>query len=78
MTFHKIAITMDETLINQIDRLVSEKRFPNRSRAIQEAVREKLERMESSRLARELAKLDPVFEQKLADDDMGANEWPEY
>jgi metal-responsive CopG/Arc/MetJ family transcriptional regulator len=79
MTVQKIAITIDETLLERVDQLVSENRFPNRSRAIQEAVREKLERMESNRLARELAKLDPIFEQKLADEDLeGLQEWPEY
>jgi metal-responsive CopG/Arc/MetJ family transcriptional regulator len=79
MTVQKIAITIDKTLLKRVDRLVDEDRFPNRSRAIQEAVREKLERMESSRLARELAKLDPVFEQKLADEDLGDSlAWPEY
>lgn len=79
MTTQKIAITIDETLLKRVDLLVSENRFPNRSRAIQEAVREKLERMESGRLARELANLDPVFEQKFADEDMGDfQEWPEY
>jgi metal-responsive CopG/Arc/MetJ family transcriptional regulator len=71
MTVQKIAITMDKFLLERIDRLISENRFPNRSRAIQEAVREKIERMEANRLARELAKLDPVYEQKFADDDMG-------
>ena len=79
MTVQKIAITIDEKLLKRVDRLVEEDRFPSRSRAIQEAVREKIERMESSRLARELAKLDPVFEQKLADEDLGdLQEWPEY
>lgn len=61
MTVHKIAITIDERLLKQIDRLVSERRFPNRSRAIQEAVREKIEHVEGNRLARELSKLDRVF-----------------
>ena len=79
MTVQKIAITIDKKLLERVDYLVAEERYPSRSRAIQEAVREKLERMESSRLARELAKLDPVFEQKLADEDLGdLKEWPEY
>jgi metal-responsive CopG/Arc/MetJ family transcriptional regulator len=79
MTVHKIAITIDEQLLKQIDRLVSERRFPNRSRAIQDAVREKIERVESNRLARELSKLDRVFEQQLADEGLGdIQEWPEY
>ncbi len=79
MSVHKIAITIDEALLQNVDRLIAEKRFPNRSRAIQEAVREKLERMEGGRLARELAKLDIAFEQKMADEGLGgAQEWPEY
>ena len=79
MTVQKIAITIDEILLKRVDRLVAEDRFPSRSRAIQEAVREKLERIESNRLARELAKLDPIFEQKLAEEDLGDSlEWPEY
>jgi Arc/MetJ-type ribon-helix-helix transcriptional regulator len=63
-----------------LDRLVAERRFPNRSRAIQEAVQEKLERVERSRLAREAAKLDRDFEQRLADEGLAgdASEWPEY
>jgi Arc/MetJ-type ribon-helix-helix transcriptional regulator len=79
MTVQKIAITIDESLLLRVDRLIAEKRFPNRSRAIQEAVREKVDRMESNRLARELARLDPLFEQKMADDDLGdVREWAEY
>ncbi|MDP2776438.1 MAG: ribbon-helix-helix domain-containing protein [Anaerolineales bacterium] len=79
MTVHKIAITIDERLLKQIDRLVLERRFPNRSRAIQEAVREKIERVEGNRLERELSKLDRVFEQQLADEGLGdKQEWPEY
>jgi len=79
MSVHKIAITMDESLLRHIDRLIAEKRFPNRSRAIQDAVREKLERMTDGRLARELAKLDVAFEQKMADESLGSvQEWPEY
>lgn len=80
MTMNKIAITMDEKLIHRLDRLVAEKRFPNRSRAIQEALEEKLERIDRSRLAREAAKLDRRFEQTLADEGLAreTSEWPEY
>ena len=76
----KIAITIEEGLLDRLDRLVSSKVFPNRSKAIQEAVQEKLSRVNRSRLARECAKLDPKFEKALAEEgisqDMG--EWPEY
>ena len=62
---------MDELLLQKLDRLVSERRFPNRSRAIQDAVREKIERIEDNRLAQELSKLDRTFERQFADEGMG-------
>lgn len=71
MSVRKISVTIDRTLLQQVDRLVAEKCFPNRSRAIHEAVREKLERMQDDRLARELAKLDIAFEQKMANESLG-------
>ena len=76
----KIAITLDQNSIEQLDRLVSKHTFPNRSRAIQEAVQEKLERMERSRLARECAKLDPALEKAMAEEGLSEelSKWPEY
>lgn len=76
----KVAITLDEELLHRIDDLVANKRFPNRSRAIQDAVREKLERLDRGRLARESAKLNPRIEQKLADEGLAGDlsEWPEF
>ena len=62
----KIAITLNKNTLERLDRLVRNHIFPNRSRAIQGAVQEKLERMERSRLARECAKLDPDFEKAMA------------
>ena len=54
--------------------------FPNRSRAIQEAVDDRLNRIERIRLAEECAKLDPVAEQAIAEEGISAelNEWPQY
>ncbi|MFQ6033742.1 MAG: CopG family ribbon-helix-helix protein [Candidatus Bipolaricaulia bacterium] len=80
MAKERVAITIDPELLRKLDRLVAEKRFPSRSRAIQEAVEEKLARLEHSRLARESAKLDKRFEQKLADEGLAGEtmEWPEY
>ena len=76
----KIAITLDEESVGELDRLVSEHRFPNRSLAIQEAVDEKLGRLSRNRLAEECAKLDPDHERALAEEGMGGElaEWPEY
>ncbi|HET8564139.1 MAG TPA: ribbon-helix-helix protein, CopG family, partial [Candidatus Binatia bacterium] len=71
MTVQKIAITIDEELLEELDKLISAQRYPNRSRAIQEAVREQLARLKRDRLARESAKLDRAFEQKLAEEGLG-------
>jgi metal-responsive CopG/Arc/MetJ family transcriptional regulator len=76
----KIAVTIDQNLLTRLDRLVKERRFPNRSRAVQEALRDKLERLDRSRLARECAKLDPAFEQRLAEEGLSEDleQWPAY
>lgn len=66
----KIAITLDQRTVKCIDRLVREEVFPSRNQVIQEAVEEKLQRMERSRLAKECAKLDPAFEKALAEEGM--------
>jgi metal-responsive CopG/Arc/MetJ family transcriptional regulator len=64
----KITITIDQVLLKRLDDLVGENKFPNRSQAVQEAIRDKLRRMTRSRLAHECAKLDSAFEQALADE----------
>lgn len=76
----KIAVTIDNDLLTRLDCLVKERRFPNRSRAVQEALREKLERLDRSRLALECAKLDPRFEQHLAEEGLAEDleQWPAY
>jgi len=80
MTASKIAITIDDNTLKQLDGLVKSKLFPNRSRAIQEAITEKLSRLEKRRLAQECAKLDPNFEQSLAEEGLSSEleEWPTY
>jgi len=76
----KIAITLDEHTVVRIDRLVRLKVYPNRSRAIEEAVDDKLRRLDRSRLAQESAKLDPVLEKTMAEEGLSEmlQEWPEY
>jgi metal-responsive CopG/Arc/MetJ family transcriptional regulator len=76
----KIAITLDEKSIEQVDRLISEHVFQNRSQAIQKAVEEKLQRIKHNRLAKECAKLDPAFEKAIAEEGLteDLSEWPEY
>ncbi len=80
MSASKIAITIDSALVEELDRLVIEKKYPNRSRAIQSAVAEKLKKLQRSRLALECAKLDSDYEQSMAEEGMGEEleDWPEY
>ena len=76
----KVAISLDEQVLNRLDHLVRKAVFQNRSQAIQVAVKEKLERLERSRLAQECAKLDPDFEKSLAEEGLSEelSGWPEY
>lgn len=80
MSTAKVAITIDYNLLKKLDRLVKNHLFASRSRAIQEAVSEKLTRLDHNRLAQECAKLDKTFEKSLAEEGMSTkvSEWPEY
>ncbi len=80
MAREKIAITLDENTVARLDRLVRQGAYPNRSRAIEDAVEEKLERLDRRRLARECEKLDVNFEERMAEEGLSGEpaEWPEY
>ena len=56
MATTKAAISLDSTLLQRTDRLVAERVFPNRSQAVQDAIRDKLDRLARTRLATECAK----------------------
>ena len=76
----KVAVTIDTDLLAQVDQLVTQHVFPNRSKAIQAALHDKLTRLQRSRLARESAKLDSQAEQRFAEEGMDQElaAWPEY
>lgn len=80
MSTAKVAITIDENLLVRLDRLVKAHVFPNRSKAIQEAVQDKLAKIDRRRLARECAKLDREYEQAVAEEGVSLelDSWPEY
>ncbi len=80
MSVAKVAITLDQNLLVTLDRLVRQHRFPSRSRMIQQAVEEKVARIESNRLARECEKLDCRLEQAIAEEGMSQemDAWPTY
>jgi metal-responsive CopG/Arc/MetJ family transcriptional regulator len=80
MAASKIAISIDQRMLKKLDHLVRNHSFPSRSKAIQDAVEEKLKKLEKGRLARECGKLNPDFEKALAEEGFAeeASRWPEY
>jgi metal-responsive CopG/Arc/MetJ family transcriptional regulator len=76
----KIAITLDEEFIGELDKLVDDHVFSSRSQAIREAVSEKLQRLKRNRLAAECAKLEPAVEKAIAEEGIAEDvrQWPEY
>ncbi len=80
MPTSKIAITIDKNILKEVDSLVKSKRFPNRSKLIQEALTEKLKKIEKEQFIKECEKLDPDFEKKLSEEGFsaGLEEWTKY
>jgi len=76
----KVAITIEEGILAKVDALVKRRVFSNRSRAIQQSVQEKLDRLERSRLPEECAKLDPAYERSLTEEGLSEplDSWPKY
>ena len=76
----KVAISINKSTLNRLDRLVKNQVFPSRSRAIQVAVEEQLKRMEHSCLARECAKLDAIAEKSMEEEGLSEDltQWPRY
>ena len=76
----KVAVTIDRALLAELDRWVAAGEFPNRSQAVQAAIRRLQEdRRRHQRLLNELAKLDPEEERALANEMLVADEtWPEF
>ena len=80
MAASKIAITIEKRTLTKLDRLVREHVFPNRSKAIQQALEEKINNLEKDKLTLECEKLDPREEIKLAEEGFASekDQWPEY
>ena len=72
----KVTFSIESGLLRRVDHLVKERVFSNRSQAVQAAVREKVARLDSNRLARECAKLDKAEEQALADEGLASEVVP--
>ncbi len=63
-------MSLEKSTLERLDQMVAERVFPSRSGAIQQAVEEKLARIERTRLAAQCAKLDRRDEQALAEEGM--------
>jgi Arc/MetJ-type ribon-helix-helix transcriptional regulator len=76
----KIAVTINEEIVLQIDQLVKQHEYTNRSQAIEDALMEKLKKINKYRLSKELTKLDIQEERHLAEEGIeGDNkEWAQY
>jgi len=76
----KLAVTLNADLVGELDLLVAERQFPNRSQAIEVAVAEKIAKLSKARLALECSKLDPREERALAEEGLAGSKdtWPEY
>jgi Arc/MetJ-type ribon-helix-helix transcriptional regulator len=76
----KVAVTIDASILKDVDRWVGSGEFPSRSRVIQIALDRFLaDRARRQSLLGELAKLDPDEERALADEALSADAaWPGY
>ena len=80
MRYAKVAISIDAALLKRVDHLVKSGKFASRSEAFQAAVREKIARLDKTRLASECAKLSKKEEQLMADQGLKKDleTWPAY
>jgi Arc/MetJ-type ribon-helix-helix transcriptional regulator len=76
----KVAISIDEHILREIDRWVEDGEYPNRSQVMQAAIAALKElRARRGALLEELAKLDPAEERALADEILTAETmWPAF
>lgn len=76
----KVAISINEGLLQKLDDYVNRNIFKNRSQAIQLAISKTIEHLEHSRLERECKKLNVHTEQTMADEGLkqDLDEWQEF
>jgi metal-responsive CopG/Arc/MetJ family transcriptional regulator len=76
----KLAITLERDLVADLDALIADHQFANRSQAIEAALAEKLARLAHTRLAQEAAKLDAREEKESAEEGVSTDgrAWPAY
>jgi Arc/MetJ-type ribon-helix-helix transcriptional regulator len=76
----KVAVSLDSEALRRVDELVQQGAFTSRSQAVEQAVREKLDRWDRTCLSRESAKLDPREEKSLAEEGIAGEleSWPAW
>ncbi len=76
----KVAITIERKVLEELDEFVRQRRFVNRSLAIESAVVEKLARLKRTRLIMALNAIDPAEEQAFAEEGLTSDlaAWPRY
>lgn len=76
----KVAVTLEATLLSQVDALVRQHRFSSRSQAIEAAVQNQLQRLQRTRLAEACSRLNATEERALAEEGLATDfdAWPEY
>ncbi len=78
MAAKKVAITLDDAVLSEVDRMVERREFPSRSKAIESFLRIKLRERRRIRLGEECAKLDLAEERALAEEGWIGEQWPAY
>jgi len=76
----KVALSLDAEVVRRVDELVSHAAFASRSHTVEEALREKLARIDRTRLAAEAEKLDSDQEKSLAEEGIEGElgSWPTW
>lgn len=64
----KIAVSLDQALLDKVDSYVDRQLFKSRSQAVQISLRQSVERIEHKRLSEECKKLDITAERRMADE----------
>jgi metal-responsive CopG/Arc/MetJ family transcriptional regulator len=80
MSIAKIAISIDNHLLEKLDDFIALKKFKTRSHAIQLAVQDTIDRLDHKRLINACSQLDIDSERTLADEGLKKDfdEWPEF
>lgn len=78
METRKISVSIQSDMIDFIDRCVKERFFPNRSRAISASIKVAEEKWRKVRLRYAVSRMNKKEEQKLANEFLIGESWPEF